>query len=115
MEGRELSPEEAANLASALSHPARILILKETVKSSKYSSELEDILSEYGALHHHLNVLMETGLIKQERRRGKYVITAAGRASLLFLNVLASIIEMLKTTPVESAENSDLGTYSIFD
>jgi len=106
VKSRELSPEEAAILASALSHPARIAILKETLRSSQYSSELEDKLSKYGALHHHLNVLMDAGLIEQERRRGKYVITPAGRVSLLFLNVLASILESLKTAPIESKEAS---------
>ena len=95
---RELSPEDAANPASALSHPARIVILREMMKSSQYPSDLEKKVSaKYGALYHHLNTLMEADLVEQEKERGKYVATAAGKACLLFLNVLASIIRTLKS------------------
>jgi len=94
---QDLSPEDAANLAGALSHPARVLILKECEKESKYPSDLEKtVTAKYGALYHHMNSLIEANLVTQEKERGKYVITSAGKTALLFLNVLASVIESVK-------------------
>jgi len=94
---QDLSPEDAANLAGALSHPARIMVLTEIFKSSQYPSDLEQrISSKYGALYHHLNSLVEADLISQEKERGKYIATPAGKAALMFLNVLASIIDTVK-------------------
>jgi len=94
---QDLSPEDAANLAGALSHPARVLVLRECQKEAKYPSDLEKtVTAKYGALYHHINSLVEANLIVQEKERGKYVITSAGKTASLFLNVLASIIESVK-------------------
>jgi len=108
----DLTPEDAANLASALSHPARILILRECKRAAQYPSDLEKTVSaRYGALYHHLNSLVEGNFLTQERERGKYTITAAGEAALLFLNIMASVIASIgigekeaQSTP-ESATN----------
>jgi DNA-binding transcriptional ArsR family regulator len=89
----DLSPEDAANLAGAVSHPARILILRECQKAAQYPSDLEKTVSaKYGALYHHINSLVEAKLLEQEKERGKYIATSAGKTALLFLNVLASVI-----------------------
>ena len=101
----DLSPEDAANLAGALSHPARVLILRECVRASQYPSDLEKRVSaKYGALYHHINSLTEAKLVTQEKERGKYTATPAGRTALMFLNVLASVIDSTETTPEKSAE-----------
>jgi len=93
----DLSPEDAANLAGALSHPARVLILRECQRTGQYPSDLETTVSaKYGALYHHINSLVEANLVAQEKERGKYVTTSAGKTALLFLNVLASVIASIE-------------------
>jgi len=91
-----LPPEDLANLALALAHPARIILLRE-LRVSKYVSELEKTFSDsYGALYHHLSVLRKMSMVRQERERGKYAATVVGVAALLFLNTLASMLNVLK-------------------
>ena len=90
-----LPPEDLANLSLALAHPARIVLLKE-LRTSKYASD------KYGALYHHLSVLRKMNMIRQEKERGKYAATVVGVAALLFLNMLASMLNALKK---ESSEN----------
>jgi len=97
MKVTDLSPEDAANLAGALSHPARIMILRECVGSAKYASDLEKTVStRYGALYHHINSLVEARFVDQEKERGKYITTSVGKTALLFLNVLASVIASIE-------------------
>jgi len=93
----DLPPEDAANLAGALSHPARILIMRECEKVAQYPSDLERTVSaRYGALYHHINSLVEARLVDQEKERGKYITTSAGKTALLFLNILASVIASIE-------------------
>ena len=93
----DIPPEDAANLAGALSHPARILILRECQKAAQYASDLEKRVSaRYGALYHHLNSLVEANLLSQEKERGKYVATSAGKTALMFLNMLTSVIASIE-------------------
>lgn len=87
--GREEIEEEpekvdfakAAAMMSALGQEHRLKILAELMKGGKYASELQDRLSEITAstLSSHLDVLQETGLVVQERVRGRYLITIPGR------------------------------------
>lgn len=98
----DIPPEDAANLAGALSHPARILILRECRKAAQYPSDLEKTVStRYGALYHHLNSLVEANLIVQEKERGKYVATSAGKTALMFINILASVIASIEVQTEE--------------
>lgn len=97
----DLSPEDASSLAGALAHPARVLILRECERASQYASDLEKRVSaKYGALYHHIDSLIEANLLVQEKERGKYIITSAGKTALMFLNILASIINSMKAPPV---------------
>ncbi len=93
----DLPHEDAANLAGALSHPARIMILRECQRAAQYASDLEKTVSaKYGALYHHINSLVEAKLVDQEKERGKYITTSVGKAALLFLNILASVIASIE-------------------
>lgn len=99
----DLSPEDAANLAGALSHAARVAILRECQNDSKYPSDLERVVSvKYGSLYHHINSLIEASLLTQEKERGKYATTPAGKTALMFLNVLASVIASVKAPSEKS-------------
>jgi len=84
---RKLSPDEiqkSADIMSALSNEHRIKILNELSYGGLYASDFQEKLKEISpsTLSSHLDVLEEAGFIVQERRRGRYVITLAGRVAV---------------------------------
>jgi len=85
----ELNPSEVAETLSVLSNPDRLSILKLLYDKDRYFGELEEIL-EIGpsSLRHHLSRLISAGLVRQERTRGKYVITRRGIAALILASYL---------------------------
>jgi len=85
----KLNPSEVAETLSVLSNPDRLTILKLLYERDRYFSELEDIL-EIGpsSLRHHLSRLIDAGLVRQERSRGKYIITRRGIAALILSSYL---------------------------
>ena len=84
---KKLSPDEiqkSADIMSALSNEHRIKILNELSYGGLYASDFQEKLKEISpsTLSSHLDVLEEAGFIVQERRRGRYVITLAGRVAV---------------------------------
>ena len=84
---RKLSPDEiqkSADIMGALSNEHRIKVLNELSYGGLYASDFQEKLSEISpsTLSSHLDVLEEAGFIVQERRRGRYVITLAGRVAV---------------------------------
>ena len=84
---RKLSPDEiqkSADIMGALSNEHRIKILNELSYGGLYASDFQEKLKEISpsTLSSHLDVLEEAGFIVQERRRGRYVITLAGRVAV---------------------------------
>jgi len=88
--------KRTAEVMSALGNEHRIKILKELTWGGLYASDLQDVLKEISAstLSSHLDVLQEAGLIVQERRRGRYLITMSGR---LAIKMASSIAKRVKT------------------
>ncbi len=88
--------QRTADVMSALGNEHRIKILKELTWGGLYASDLQDVLKEISAstLSSHLDVLQEAGLIVQERRRGRYLITMSGR---LAIKMASSIAKRVKT------------------
>lgn len=79
-EASDIDPEALAEFLSVLSSPERILILKLLSERDRYFSELEEELGlGPSSLRHHLSKLMSSGLVVQERARGKYKISERGR------------------------------------
>ena len=74
---------KVAGLMSALGNEHRLGIMNELMSGGKYVNELQEKLSEItvSTLSSHLNVLEETGLVVQEKVRGRYLITMPGRAA----------------------------------
>jgi len=72
---------KVAGLMSALGSEHRLKILNELMSGGRYVNELQEKLSEIttSTLSSHLNVLEETGLVVQEKVRGRYLITMPGR------------------------------------
>jgi len=62
----------------------RVTILKELSWGGMYSSDLQESVKDIGpsTLSSHLDVLDQVGLIVQEKRRGRYLITMAGRIAI---------------------------------
>ena len=79
-----MDAKAAATAMSALGNEHRIKILEEMSFGGLYASDLQEALSEISAstLSSHLDVLQEAGLIAQERRRGRYLITIPGRLAV---------------------------------
>lgn len=76
--------KEAASVMSALGNEYRLKALDALSSGGLYASDFQEILGEISpsTLSSHLDVLEEAGLILQERRRGRYLITIPGRLAI---------------------------------
>lgn len=74
---------KVAEVMSALGQEHRLRILKELASGGKYINELQEQLSDIttSTLSSHLKILEETGLVVQEKVRGRYLITMPGRTA----------------------------------
>ncbi len=72
-----------ASVMSALGQEHRLRVLQELMSGGKYVNELQEKLTEIAAstLSSHLEILEKSGLITQERVRGRYLITIPGRSA----------------------------------
>ncbi len=79
-----IDSEETAKVMSSLGNEHRIKILNELSYGGLYASDLQEVMKEISpsTLSSHLDVLEEAGLIYQERRRGRYLITIPGRLAI---------------------------------
>lgn len=87
--------QRTAAVMSALGNEHRIKILKELTWGGLYASDLQDVLNEISpsTLSSHLDVLQEAGLIVQERRRGRYLITMSGRLAIKMASSIAKRVK----------------------
>jgi DNA-binding transcriptional ArsR family regulator len=71
-------------IMSAMANEHRIRILKELTWGGMYAGDLQENLKEISAstLSSHLDTLQGVGLIYQEKRRGRYLITISGRIAV---------------------------------
>ncbi|MCW4048217.1 MAG: helix-turn-helix domain-containing protein [Candidatus Bathyarchaeota archaeon] len=83
--------KKTASVMSALGNEHRIKILKELSWGGLYSSDLQETLKEISpsTLSKHLEVLQDVGLIIQERRRGRYLISMNGRLAIKMASSIA--------------------------
>ena len=90
-----VDPNRAAAVMSALGNEHRIRILDELTSGGRYAGELQEQLPEISAstLSSHLDVLEEAGLILQEKKRGRYLITIPGRLAYRMANQIAHQVE----------------------
>ncbi len=79
-----IDSEETAKVMASLGNEHRIKILNELSYGGLYASDLQEVMTEISpsTLSSHLDVLEEAGLIYQERRRGRYLITIPGRLAI---------------------------------
>jgi DNA-binding HxlR family transcriptional regulator len=76
--------KRTAAIMSAMGNEHRVTILRELSWGGMYSSDLQEALKAISpsTLSSHLDVLEQVGLIHQEKRRGRYLITMAGRIAI---------------------------------
>jgi len=76
--------KQIADVMSALGNENRIKILEELSWGGMYASDLQESLKYISpsTLSSHLDVLQEAGLVVQERRRGRYLISMKGRLAI---------------------------------
>jgi len=91
----KVDPKTAADVMSALGNEHRIRILGELVSGGLYAGELQERLHDIGAstLSSHLDVLEKAGMIVQEKARGRYLITMAGRLAYQMANEIAKQVD----------------------
>jgi len=76
--------KRTAAIMSAMGNEHRVTVLRELSWGGMYSSDLQDAVKDISpsTLSSHLDVLEQVGLIIQEKRRGRYLITMAGRIAI---------------------------------
>ena len=81
---RSVDVKRAASVMSALGNENRLKILDALSHGGLYAGDLQEAIEDIGAstLSSHLDVLEESGLVTQERRRGRYLITVPGRLAV---------------------------------
>lgn len=81
---RSVDVAMAASVMSALGNENRLKILDALSHGGLYAGDLQEAIEDIGAstLSSHLDVLEESGLVTQERRRGRYLITVPGRLAV---------------------------------
>ena len=89
-----LTDSEVARIAAvmnAMANEHRIKILKELTWGGMYAGDLQERLKEISpsTLSSHLDNLQDAGLILQERRRGRYLITMNGRIAIKMAATIA--------------------------
>lgn len=80
----KVDAKKAADVMSALGNEYRVRILDALDSGGLYASDLQEKLEEISpsTLSSHLDILEGAGLIKQEKRRGRYLITISGRLAV---------------------------------
>ncbi len=88
--------QRTSAIMSAMGNEHRITILRELSWGGMYSSDLQGVLKEISpsTLSSHLDVLEQVGLISQEKRRGRYLITMAGRIAIKMAAQIAKRAEV---------------------
>jgi len=94
-EDESVSLVKTAEVMSALGHEHRLKILNELMSGGKYINELQEKLPEIttSTLSSHLKVLEETGLVVQEKVRGRYLITMPGRTAYKMARRITRFLE----------------------
>ena len=87
----DMEVDRTVRVMSALGNVHRIKIMEELSWGGAYASDLQEALDEISpsTLNSHLDVLQEAGMVVQERKRGRYLITMAGRIAIQMAAQLA--------------------------
>lgn len=88
------SEEKIHKILSSLSNKVRLRILRVLWQEALQFSEIEENISVKGGhLQFHIGKLKDEGLVKQEKNRGKYIITHKGRKIIAIINQIALLVD----------------------
>ncbi len=83
--------QEGSKIAAALSDQTRLRMLKELEKEPLRQSDLSEKTNTRGGnFKHHITILKDEGLVRQEGVRERYMLTYAGREALKLVEFLYS-------------------------
>ncbi|MFX0122981.1 MAG: ArsR/SmtB family transcription factor [Candidatus Hodarchaeota archaeon] len=83
--------QEGSKIAAALSDQTRLRMLKELEKEPLRQSDLSDKTNTRGGnFKHHITILKDEGLVRQEGVRERYMLTYSGREALKLVEFLYS-------------------------
>jgi len=94
-EEEKADPVKVAAVMSALGNEHRLKVLEQLAHGGKYISELQEKLPDIASstLSSHLDILQDAGLVVQEKVRGRYLTTMAGRLAYNMANQIAKLTE----------------------
>lgn len=100
--------QKGAAIMGALSDQTRLRMLKELEKQPQRQSDLSEKTNTRGGnFKHHINILKDEGLVRQEGVRERYMLTFAGREALKLVEFLYSRAKKRISIPVYSTDEED--------
>jgi DNA-binding transcriptional ArsR family regulator len=104
---------KGAAISGALADPTRLRMLKELEKQALRQKDLaERSETKGGNFKHHITILMDEGLVRQEGVRERYLLTYAGREALKLVEFLYARAKRRIPIPItDSEDSSDASEY----
>ncbi|MFW9903781.1 MAG: ArsR/SmtB family transcription factor [Candidatus Thorarchaeota archaeon] len=100
--------QEGSKIATALSDQTRLRMLKELEKSPLRQSDLSDKTNTRGGnFKHHITILKDEGLVRQEGVRERYMLTFSGREALKLVEFLYSRAKKRIPIPVYTSDEEE--------
>ncbi|MFX1515304.1 MAG: ArsR/SmtB family transcription factor [Promethearchaeota archaeon] len=100
--------QEGSKIATALSDQTRLKMLKELEKEPLRQSDLSDKTNTRGGnFKHHITILKDEGLVRQEGVRERYMLTYSGREALKLVEFLYSRGKKRIPIPVYASDDDN--------
>ena len=100
--------QEGSKIAAALSDQTRLRMLKELEKEPLRQSDLSDKTNTRGGnFKHHITILKDEGLVRQEGVRERYMLTYSGREALKLVEFLYSRGKKRIPIPVYTSDEEE--------
>ena len=100
--------QEGSKIATALSDQTRLRMLKELEKEPLRQSDLSDKTNTRGGnFKHHITILKDEGLVRQEGVRERYMLTYSGREALKLVEFLYSRGKKRIPIPVYTSDEEE--------
>ncbi len=100
--------QQGASIMGALSDQTRLQMLKELEKQPLRQSDLSDRTNTRGGnFKHHITILKDEGLVRQEGVRERYMLTFSGREALKLVEFLYSRTKKRIPIPVYATDEEE--------
>ncbi|MFW9779849.1 MAG: ArsR/SmtB family transcription factor [Candidatus Heimdallarchaeota archaeon] len=98
---------KGAAISGALADPTRLRMLKELERKALRQKDLSDRTETRGGnFKHHITILMDEGLVRQEGVRERYLLTYAGREALKLVEFLYARAKRRIPIPITDSDES---------